>query len=99
ADRNARRAVSLGRLKPQPVFPAIRETPGELEAYSGTVCSTMGTSIAVACLNPPSASLRVANRIKTESSRDQLVSARPLRVLVVEDMLDVAEALGVQLRA
>jgi CheY-like chemotaxis protein len=40
----------------------------------------------------------VANRIKEGRARDRVVVAQPLRVLVVEDALDVAEALAMQLR-
>jgi two-component system CheB/CheR fusion protein len=40
----------------------------------------------------------MASRIKTGVSKDRVVAAQPLRVLVVEDVLDVAEALAVQLK-
>jgi DNA-binding response OmpR family regulator len=40
----------------------------------------------------------VANLTETVSLEDRLVSARSLRVLVVEDSLDAADALAIQLR-
>jgi DNA-binding response OmpR family regulator len=42
--------------------------------------------------------VRVASRIKTGLSKRRVVAAQPLRVLVVEDALDVAEALAIQLK-
>ena len=41
----------------------------------------------------------MANRIKTGFSKDRLVPAQPLRVLIVEDAFDVAQTLGMQLKA